>query len=296
MGYGGANDQAVLEAVAQRGRGGTHFGRLARLAPMHRSIWLWWALVACLASASARAESSLEIAVPASFGVMDAVALDTSGKRVGSARLEIEKLDNGEVRVFSHVALDGGAQTTAQAILAPINGGRNLRILRQESRSIDPDYNSLGVLSIDHSGRVATCSGTDKDRESVRALDLPESDRVVNVPYNLLFSPLVDGSAETMDFQIFVCRPRPYLVSFRAGVERREPTSASEPGLVEISFEPQGGLISFIARRFAPELVFWFEPKRANPWIAHRFPLYSSGPDVVVVREGVSYGRLMNGR
>ena len=50
-----------------------------------------------------------------------------------------------------------------------------------------------------------------------------------------------------------------------------------------------------IVRQFAPRLVFWFDPARSNPWIAHRLPLYSSGPDVVVVREGVSYERLKNG-
>ena len=124
---------------------------------------------------------------------------------------------------------------------------------------------------------------------------LPEADRVVNVAMHLLFDPLIRDSVEAVDFQLFVCRPRPYLVSFRATVTRRAPATGDAHEIVEVGYEPRGGFVSMIVRQFAPRLAFWFDPARSTPWIAHRIPLYSSGPDVVVVRDGVSYERLENG-
>ena len=252
-------------------------------------------LAAGLAASSAAAKSGLEIAMPAVFGVIEAATYAPSGEQLGTARLEISELTDGKVRLLSHVALNAGAQTVAQALLAPTDSGRSLRLLHQESRSIDPEYNPLGVLSIDHQAGVATCSRTDADGESIRSLPLPDSDRVVNVPLNLLFSSLVEGREETVDFQLFVCRPRLYFVPFQARIERRQPATEGAPGLIEVRYEPRGGLVALIVRRFAPELAFWFDPDRPNPWIAHRLPLYSSGPDVVVVREGVRFERLQNG-
>ena len=234
------------------------------------------------------------MALPAAFGSLEAGTYAQSGARVGTGHLSVEKLDNGNVRILSQVGIEDGARTVAQAILGPVDGGRALRLLQQESRSIAPDGESMGVLSIDHEKRVATCSKTDRTKPSLRTLELPEGDRVVNVAMNLLFEPLVRGRVETIDFQLFVCRPRPYLVSFQARVSRRVPATAEAHEIVEVGYEPRGGLVSLIVRQFAPRLVFWFDPARANPWIAHRLPLYSSGPDVVVVRDGVAYERLEN--
>jgi len=265
---------------------------------MHHSRRVGLALAFCAAlvgSLSAHAESSLEMAMPATFGSLDAGTYAQSGKRVGDRHLSVEKLENGNVRILSTVGIDGGASTVAQAILTPIDGGRALRLLRQESRSLDANGDPLGVLSIDHVKRLATCAETDRAQPSVRTLELPERDRVVNVAMNLLFEPLVRDRAETVDFQIFVCRPRPYLVSFRARVSRHIPAVNGTHEIIEVGYEPRGGLVSLIVRQFAPRLVFWFDPARSNAWIAHRLPLYSSGPDVVVVREGVSYERLENG-
>ena len=255
-----------------------------------------------LGSSSAQAESGIEMMMPSTFSSLEAGTYAQSGKRVGAGHLSVETLENGNVRILSQVGIADGAKTIAQAILTPIDGGRALRLLSQESRTFAPDGQPMGILSIDHVKRVASCTAinpTDsgpegESRPAVQTLELPEVDHVVNVAMNLLFQPLVRGNVEAVNFQFFVCRPRPYLVSFRAKVSRHVPATDSAHEIVEIGYEPRGGLVSMIVRQFAPHLVFWFDPARANPWIAHRLPLYSSGPDVVVMRNGVSYERLEN--
>lgn len=257
------------------------------------------ALACCAAMGvmvSARAESQIEMATPAVFGPLEAGTYAQSGARVGDGNLSVEKLENGNVRILSQVGIKGGPSTVAQAILAPVAGGDTLRLIRQESRTLDADGSAMGILAIDHVKRIASCTATNREKPKVQTLELPEGDRVVNVAMNLLFEPLVRSQVEAVDFKLFVCRPRPYLVSFQARVSRRVPATEEEHEIVEVSYEPRGGFVSLIVRQFAPRLVFWFDPARPNPWIAHRIPLYSSGPDVVVVRKGVSYERLENGK
>ena len=48
-----------------------------------------------------------------------------------------------------------------------------------------------------------------------------------------------------------------------------------------------GTVISMIAQGLIPQLSFWFDPEASDPWIAHRLPLYSKGPEVFVIRDGV---------
>jgi len=245
-------------------------------------------------SVSASAESSIEISMPAVYGPLKAGTYAQSGERLGDGNLSVEKLENGNVRILSRVGIEGGVSTVAQAILIPVDEGRALRLIRQESRTFDSDGHEMGVLTLDHEKRLATCSGTDDGKPSLRTLELPEGDRVVNAAANLLFEPLIRGNVKAIDFQFFVCRPRPYLVSFQATVTRRDPATADAHEVVEVRYEPRGGFVSMIVRQFAPRLIFWFDPARQNPWIAYRLPLYSSGPDVVILRDGVSYERLKN--
>ena len=155
------------------------------------------------------------MAMPAVFRTLEAGTHAQSGERVGDALLSVEKLENGNVRILSQVGITGGASTVAQAILAPIDNGRALRLLRQESRSMNPDGRAMGVLSIDHEKRLASCRALNSEQPSSRTLELPEGDRVVNVAMHLLFEPLLRGEVETVDFRLFVCRPRPYLTHLR---------------------------------------------------------------------------------
>jgi hypothetical protein len=44
----------------------------------------------------------------------------------------------------------------------------------------------------------------------------------------------------------------------------------------------------------APKLSFWFGREAPHPWVAHRLPLYSGGPEVFVVRGDVSSTALLD--
>jgi hypothetical protein len=85
-------------------------------------------------------------------------------------------------------------------------------------------------------------------------------------------------------------------MDFEAHVERRD-TGAHGPGsLVEVRYRPDLGPIgSFVAEHLIPKLSFWFDPTAPNPWLAYRLPLYSKGPEVIVVRDGVPTGWLVGG-
>ena len=78
-------------------------------------------------------------------------------------------------------------------------------------------------------------------------------------------------------------------MDFHASVVRRESRTAENPDLVEVRYEPDlGTIVSFIARTVTPKLSFWFDPAAPARWLAHRMPLYADGPEVFVVRQGVS--------
>lgn len=252
------------------------------------------AAVCGLAPADARSESSLSLVNPGVFETVPAATFDAGSHRVGPAHLVIEKLDNGNVRLFSESGVDGGARTVATAELTPIDGGR-LRPITQQSRSFDSSGKPMGVLSIDHTSAKATCThplGNDGEVK-VETLDLPDADRVANVPLNLLFDPLVRGETSKISFQILLCRHGPRLMDFQASVVRREDNGKGH--LVEVRYGPDfGAVVSLLAKTMVPKLSFWFDPSARNPWLGHRMPLYSEGPDVLVVRKGVSAAWLID--
>ena len=242
--------------------------------------------LAGLGCAAARAESALRMSTPKSFGVIPAASYDEQGHRVGEAHLAIEKLDDGHVRIAADSGYERGARSVALAELEPTGGAGDLRLLSQESHSFRPDGSLLGVLRVDHRAAVGSCSMENGSGSSVEELPLPAADRVVNVPMNLFFLPLLRGETESLHFQMFLCRGAPRLLDFEARVEQR--TNGTHRPVVEVRYRPElGTLVSLVAQHFVPRLSFWFDPAAENPWIAHQIPLYSGGPEVVVAREGV---------
>lgn len=240
-----------------------------------------------LLTSSASAESAFILAWPASLGRVPAATYDDHGAPLGDANLVIERVGSG-IRVFSQSGETHGAHTVATADLVPVRAGEGLRLVRQESRSFDPQGRSLGLLSIDHVAQRARCSNQDGAAES--ELELPAVDRVVNVPLNLLFLPLVRGETSELSFQLFLCRNGAQLLDFQAWVA--EHAQSVQAGPVEIRYAPDLGLLSPFARQLVPRLSFWFDPRAPHGWIAHRLPLYAGGPEVLVVREGISTATL----
>jgi len=239
-----------------------------------------------LAAGPLHAESALRMELPDRFGVIPAATYDTHRERVGSAHLVMERLDDGNVRIFSESGITDGARTVATAELAPEAGGRWLRPVFEESRTFDRDGTPRGLLRIDHRERLGSCTPLDGAGQT-RSLELPDPDRVANVPMNLFFLPLARGSAERLDFQLFLCSGGPRLVDFQA---TRAPSNGRDapPEIVEIRYGPElGPVLSLIAPSFLPRLSFWFDRAEPYRWLAHRMPLYSDGPEVLVIRDGI---------
>src|SRR5512134_1538333 len=141
------------------------------------------------AASGALAESAFLLPWPANMGRIPATTYDDHGAPLGDANLLIDQLEDGSVRVFSQSGKERGAHTVATAQLTPVRAGETLRLARQESRSFDPGGSSIGALLIDHRARRARCLDANGALEGEVALDA--EDRVVNVPLNLLFLPLV---------------------------------------------------------------------------------------------------------
>jgi hypothetical protein len=228
------------------------------------------------------------MAWPASFGRVPATTYDDHGAALGDANLLMEQQDDGGIRVFSQSGESNGAHTVASAELVPVQQGQTLRLVKQESRSFDLSGASLGILAIDHVARRARCMDPQGVLKS--ELELPAEDRVVNVPLNLLFMPLVRGETRELRFQFFLCRNRAQLLDFQAWVAQGH----GERAPVEVRYAPDFGMLSPFARQLVPKLSFWFDPSAPHGWIAHRLPLYTGGPEVLVVRQGVSTSSLAN--
>jgi len=269
--------------------------------------WMWggssassylFALAALLiATEPVWADSELMLPYPVVYGTIPAATFDAGRQRVGDANLKIEKLEDGTVRIFAESGVDGGARTVATATLAPIVDTNLLQPVFQQSRSFDANNDLLGAMNIDHRTGEATCSLPRSEGEGMRAqrVPLPKHDRVANVPLNLLFDPLIRGDAATVDFQILLCRSYAKVVDFKARVVRRDDGTDGGEHLVEVRYGPDfGSFFSLLANAIVPQLSFWFDPASPNPWIAHRMPLYTNGPEVFVVRQGTETNTLLD--
>jgi len=240
-----------------------------------------------LALAGARpaaAESALRFSEPAQFGDVPAITYDPTGARIGPARQRLTQLEAQHVLIESTGGTQGGASMTVMAELAPAPDGGGLQLLWEKSHSYDENGRSLGIMWIDHQKGEVLCTHPDQPDATLR---LPDLERVANVPLNLLFLPLVYGQTKEVRFQFLVCRG-PRVVNARASVARRLPEGPDDSFVEVRSVLDFGPLLSVLARPFIPRFAFWFDPSRSDPWIAHRIPLFSGGPEVLVVRSGVA--------
>jgi hypothetical protein len=170
-----------------------------------------------------------------------------------------------------------------------------LRILRERSQSFDPEGKPLVILSIDHEKGEASCTPPEGQKGKPSILSLPSPDRVVNVPLNLLFQPLGRGEVERIETQAFFCLGGARLMGFtgRLAVER-EATNPDGRRIREIRYGPDGkNLFSWAAKAFAPKISFWMDLDAPGAYVAHRMPLYSKGPVVYVIADGIEPGRII---
>jgi hypothetical protein len=235
----------------------------------------------------AAAESSIVLPYPQHFGEFPAAAYDDLGARVGSSLLTIEKRADGLVVMSVETRIDAGARTEAGAEFAVLGEDRGLRVLREYSHSHNEQGKSMGILRVDHVKQEATCTPSPDSDFAPSSVALPDRDRVTNVPLNLLFLPLVQGETERITFQLFMCGGGAKVVDFAATVGPRSIDSQAHQ-IVEVHFEPDlGFMMSLLAKVVVPELAFWFDAHGQGTYLAHRMPLFSKGPDVMVVRDGI---------
>jgi len=243
-----------------------------------------FALGLVLGGAGARAESALRLEKLDPFGTIPAATYDeTTGKRLGGADVRLTQLEGGHLLLVGYGAIDGEALIQVATELEPTPDGEALRPVWQESHSWREGGVSQGRMWIDHRARFAVCTPADDSEESAVRIALPAQERIANVPMNLLLEPLAAGVEERIEFQFLACRAA-RIVDATAEVTKRAVTAA---GPVEVRSELDLGLLTPLARAFLPRFSFWFDPAHSGGWVAHRMPIFTGGPEVLVVRSGV---------
>lgn len=202
--------------------------------------------------------------------------------------MRVRRLPGGNVLMEILSGIDGSAQFTGSAELAPNGPDGTMRLVRERTQAIDEAGKPMGVTTIDHASGVAECGRPQGSSEEPTRIELPSNDRVVNVPLNLLFKPLVRGETENVDFQVLLCRARGARI---VSAQARVADASGETGerLLEIRYRLDfGPILSRLAAPFMPQLSFWFDENSRGEWVGHRMPLFSRGPTVFVVRSGFS--------
>jgi len=232
------------------------------------------------------AESALRLPRPSHFGDVAALTLDESGRCIGDAHVQMDELPNGEVTLLSESRIEGGGGNRLTAELAPVDSGKHLKPLLEESRSEVKLGEPLGFLRIDHAARRMRCAAADGETAE---LELPDEDHVALAPMSLLFLPLARGEVQQVDFQIPICRGGPRLVDAKARLVPGAMEADGTGHLVEVRYELDfGPLLSAVVNPFLPRFSLWFDRVGAGDWMAYRMPLYSRGPTVVIMRTGLS--------
>jgi hypothetical protein len=257
-------------------------------------LWVFFALAAgLLTGATAGAESAVLLPYPApdDFGVIPASTYDEQGRRVGEAAVLVEQLPNENVAVRLHGGFDGGARVEFDAELTPVmvDGRRMLRTLKERSQAHDPDGKPLVTLEIDHQTGHGRCVPPGAGSGRTSEIELPAPDRVVNVPLNLLFQPIGKGQTDSVDTQAFFCLGGARVMGFTGEVVDRDREKTVDGRIIrEIKYGPDGrGLLSWAAQPLAPKISFWVDAARDGAYVAHRMPLYSRGPVVYFIADGV---------
>ena len=244
-------------------------------------------LCLCLVASSVHAGSALVLPPPHALGPIPAGTYDDDGNRLGEATLYYERMPDGKIHMRAVTSVQDGPRNMINAMFEEVDEGRALRVLHEDSLSHDAEGNPMVLVEVDHEKGVGRCTPPGARDEDVETIRLPEEDRVANTTLGLLFQPLVRGEVERIEFQAFLCRGGARLVDFVALPAARSSREPSDQ-VVEIRFGPNlGRFMSWLASVVVPELRFWFDATEGR-YLAHRMPLYSGGPEVVVAREGVS--------
>jgi hypothetical protein len=244
-----------------------------------------------LAASLGHSKSSLVLPFPPDTGRVPAVTFDVRGRPVGRSELAFEAQDARRFLLRVEMRIEGGPHNRTHAelerILLPDEQPPRLRLLTEQSQSFAADGTPMTLLHIDHQAGVARCTPPEGSDEEPAELPLPADDRVANVPMNLLFLPIARGEVKRIRFQLFVCRGGPKLHEFVAFAGPRK--KGGQGRIIEVRYGPDlGNVLSWMASRVLPRLSFWFDTQQNGAYVGHRMPIYSRGPKIVVLRDGVA--------
>jgi len=244
------------------------------------------------------------------LGAIEATTFDEQGRSVGRSSFAVAPSGQGRISMKIEISVEGGGVNRSEALFEEASSPHpaseaaseaetdtavkktgGLRLVEQRSRATRADGQALDLLVIDHERGRASCYADtdgplpDGPLRGGRHLELPEDERVVNVPMQLLFRPLVEREVESIRFQIALCRGEPVLhemIAVRGPVEQQDGRR-----IVEIRYGPDlGRTVSWLASRLLPRLSFWFD-EQTGDYLAHRMPLHTGGPEVLLVRSGL---------
>lgn len=252
-------------------------------------------VVVGLSPDSAEAESSLALRAETALEPIGATTFDEAGRAIGRSSFEAWTEDDGSHRMRVTMRTDDGGRNVSQAVLAPIAGGLagaattkdlTLRVLEERSQSTTSDGRRLPLLVIDHRAGRVSCFDEGEPRSAGRHVEIEGDDRVVNVPMQLLFTPLVSGERDAIHFQIAACDEGPVLHDMIA-IRGKTRTQAGRK-IVEIEYGPDfGEAIAWLASRLLPSFSFWFDAD-SGAYLGHRMPLHRKGPEITLVRQGLT--------
>lgn len=247
-------------------------------------------LCAMVCVPDAAASSALRLALEAPFGVIPAATYDeASGKRLGDAGVSLTALPSGNLLLTAVSAIEGAESIAVSTELERTEDGDALRPIWQQSHSWRRGGATQGMMWIDHRRGVAVCTPADGSGETAREIPLTTPDRVANVPMTLVLQALARDPNAEVTFQFVACRAG-RIADVKAQVA---PGTSPSDGLVEVRSELDlGPVLTPLARAFLPHFSFWFQPGLRGAWAAHRMPLFTGGPQVLIVRTGVSLGAL----
>jgi hypothetical protein len=253
-----------------------------------------------------RAESSVTLVSPGALQAFGATTFDTEGEAVGRSRFEVEPADQGVQTMRVVMSIEGGGSNLSQATLAPVAaaaavGGRlgssaleaaqtgspvTLRLIEERSQSRSAEGETFPLLVIDHERRRVSCYPAGEPESAGSHKDIPEQDRVVNVPMQLFFLPLVRGEVDDVHFQIATCHDGPVLYDM---IAVRGPTFERDGRrVIEVEYGPDfGATVAWFASRLLPSFSFWFDAEDGS-YLGHRMPLHRKGPEVTLVRQGLT--------
>lgn len=256
-------------------------------------------LAFCIIGAPVRslADSSLLLSYPMEFGTKPASTYDVDGKRMGGGSVLIEQIADGGIRMTVVNELGPLSRHTLVAEMGPTENGAFLQLLREEGKTTNEQGELIGIKTIDHRKGELQCRGGNEQEKSF-VIPLPEDDRIILVPGNLLLRPLVNGNEQSISFQFATCKSIAgrHFINVRGELAKpRKGRFDANQNVIKVDIQVNlGRVLNRLLVPLLPRVSFWFDANTAQ-WLGHRSPTYSNGPTIITVRNETTANALLKG-